>query len=126
MLRGKAFLSSLRNGEIPNRRHGQRSCVLAAKALDKRTLAANNGPPGAHMECGNMTDDREEFIRHLIARYKAGSLEKDYVLQGIAEYDALAATKRMRLYSLLSTIAAAISALASAVAAYFAYLGVHH
>ncbi len=72
-----------------------------------------------------MTDDREEFVRHLIARYKAGSLEKDYVLQGIAEYDALAATKRMRLYSLLSTIAAAVSALASAVAAYFAYLGVH-
>lgn len=73
-----------------------------------------------------MTDDREEFIRHLIARYKTGLLEKDYVLQGIAEYDALAATKRMRLYSLLSTIAAAISAMASAVAAYFAYLGVHH
>lgn len=73
-----------------------------------------------------MSDDREEFVRHLIARYKAGSLEKDYVLQGIAEYDALAATKRMRLYSLLSTIAAAVSALASAVAAYFAYLGVHH
>jgi hypothetical protein len=72
-----------------------------------------------------MTDDREEFVRHLIARYKAGSLEKDYVLQGIAEYDALAATKRMRLYSLLSTIAAAVSALASAVAAYFAYIGVH-
>ena len=72
-----------------------------------------------------MTDDREEFIRHLIARYRAGALEKDYVLQGIAEYDALAATKRMRLYSLLSTIAAAVSALASAVAAYFAYLGVH-
>jgi hypothetical protein len=78
------------------------------------------------MERGNMTDDREEFIRHLIARYKTGLLEKDYVLQGIAEYDALAATKRMRLYSLLSTIAAAISAMASAVAAYFAYLGVHH
>jgi hypothetical protein len=73
-----------------------------------------------------MTHDREEFIRHLIARYKTGLLEKDYVLQGIAEYDALAATKRMRLYSLLSTIAAAISAMASAVAAYFAYLGVHH
>jgi hypothetical protein len=49
-------------------------------------------------------------------------LEKDYVLQGIAEYDALAATKRMRLYSLLSTIAAAIAALAAC----FAYLGVHH
>ena len=73
-----------------------------------------------------MAEDREEFVRHLIARYKSGSLEKDYVLQGIAEFDALAATKRMRLYSLLSTIAAAISALASAVAAYFAYLGVHH
>ena len=73
-----------------------------------------------------MTDDRDEFLRHLIARYKAGELGKDHVLQGIAEFDALAATKHMRLYSLLSTIAAAISALASAVAAYFAYLGAHH
>ena len=73
-----------------------------------------------------MTDDREEFIRHLIARYKAGELGKDHMLQGIADYDALTATKRMRLYALLSTMAAAISALASAVAAYFAYLSVRH
>ena len=73
-----------------------------------------------------MTDDREEFIRHLIARYKAGELGKDHVLQGIADYDALTVTRRMRLYALLSTIAAAVAALASAVAAYFAYLGVHH
>lgn len=73
-----------------------------------------------------LTDDREEFIRHLIARYKAGELGKDHVLQGIADYDALAATKRMQLYSVLSTMAAAISALASAVTAYFVYLGVHH
>ena len=74
----------------------------------------------------DLTDDREEFIRHLIARYKAGELGKDHVLQGISDYDALTVTKRMRLYALLSTIAAAISALASAVAAYFAYLGVRH
>jgi hypothetical protein len=45
---------------------------------------------------------------------------------GIADYYALTATKRMRLYALLSTIAAAISALASALAAYFAYLSVRH
>jgi hypothetical protein len=74
---------------------------------------------------GAMTDDREAFIRHLIARYKAGELGQDHVLQGIADYDALTVTKRMRLYALLATIAAAVSALASAVAAYFAYLGVH-
>jgi hypothetical protein len=73
-----------------------------------------------------LTDDREEFIRRLIARYNAGELGKDHMLQGIAEFDALAATKRVRLYSLLSTIAAAISAMASAAAAYFAYLGVRH
>ena len=73
-----------------------------------------------------MTDDREEFIRRLIARYNAGELGKDHMLQGIAEFDALAATRRVRLYSLLSTIAAAISAMASAAAAYFAYLGVRH
>jgi hypothetical protein len=54
-----------------------------------------------------------------------GALEKNNVLQGIAEFDALAVTKRMRLYSLIAAIAAAIAANASAVAAYFAYLGVH-
>ena len=70
----------------------------------------------------DLTDDREEFIRRLIARYRAGELGKDHMLQGIADYDALTATRRMRLYALLSTIAAAISA----VAAYFAYLGVRH
>ena len=73
-----------------------------------------------------MTDDREEFIRRLIARYNAGELGKDHMLQGIAEFDALAATKRVRLYSLLSAIAAAVSALASAAAAYFTYLGARH
>jgi hypothetical protein len=73
-----------------------------------------------------LTDDREEFIRRLIARYNAGELGKDHMLQGIAEFDALAATKRVRLYSLLSAIAAAVSALASAAAAYFTYLGVRH
>jgi len=73
-----------------------------------------------------LTDDREEFIRRLIARYNAGELGKDHMLQGIAEFDALAATKRVRLYSLLSAIAAAVSALASAAAAYFSYLGVRH
>ena len=74
----------------------------------------------------DLTDDREEFIRRLIARYNAGELGKDHMLQGIAEFDALAATRRVRLYSLLSTIAAAISAMASAAAAYFSYLGVRH
>jgi hypothetical protein len=72
-----------------------------------------------------MTDDREAFIRHLIARYKAGELGQDHVLQGIADYDALSVTRRMRLYALLSTIAAAISALASAAAAYLSYISVH-
>jgi len=72
-----------------------------------------------------MTDDREAFIRHLIARYKAGELGQDHVLQGIADYDALSVTRRMRLYALLSTIAAAVSALASAAAAYLSYISVH-
>jgi hypothetical protein len=72
-----------------------------------------------------LTDDREQFIRRLIARYNAGELGKDHMLQGIAEFDALAATKRLQFYSLVCTIAAAIAALASAAAAYFAYLGVH-
>jgi hypothetical protein len=72
-----------------------------------------------------LSDDREEFIRRLIARYNAGELGKDHMLQGIAEFDALAATKRMQIYALISTIAAAISAAASAAVALFFYLG-HH
>jgi hypothetical protein len=72
-----------------------------------------------------LTDDREEFIRRLIARYNAGELGKDHMLQGIAEFDAMAATRRMQLYSLACTIAAAVAALASAAAAYFAYVGIH-
>jgi hypothetical protein len=72
-----------------------------------------------------LSDDREEFIRRLIARYNAGELGKDHMLQGIAEFDALAATRRLQLYALISAIAAAIAAVASAATAYFAYVG-HH
>ena len=71
-------------------------------------------------------DDRDEFVRHLITRYKRGLADKDHVLQGIAEFDALAVSKRMRLYSVLATFAAAVAAVASAVTAYFSYIGVHH
>jgi hypothetical protein len=78
------------------------------------------------MQARTIVDDRDEFIRHLVSRYKRGMLDKDYVLQGIAEFDALSVTKRMRLYSLLATFAAAVAAVASAMTAYFAYVGVHH
>src|SRR5690242_8840180 len=70
--------------------------------------------------------NRDEFIRHLTMRYQQGLADKDYVLQGIAEFDALTVTKRMRLYSVLATFAAAVAAISSAVTAYFAYVGVHH
>ena len=73
----------------------------------------------------DLSDDREEFIRRLIARYNAGELGKDHMLQGIAEFDALAATRRLQLYALIAAIAAAIAAAASAVTAYFTYVG-HH
>jgi len=80
----------------------------------------------APTEAPSIADDRDEFIRRLATRYKRGLADKDYVLQGIAEFDALAMTKRMRLYSVLATFAAAIAAVASSVTAYFAYLAVHH
>jgi hypothetical protein len=73
----------------------------------------------------DLSDDREEFIRRLIARYNAGELGKDHMLQGIAEFDAFAATRRMQLYAVISAVAAAIAAVASAVTAYYSYLG-HH
>jgi hypothetical protein len=71
-----------------------------------------------------LTDDRDEFLRHLIARYKAGCSEKTMSCK--ASPSSMLWPPQMRLYSVLSTIAAAISAVASAVAAYFAYLGAHH
>lgn len=71
-------------------------------------------------------DDREQYISHLEGQREAGMLAKDEMMRSIIEYDALAATKRMRIYSLISTIAAAVSAVASAIATFFAYVGVHH
>ena len=80
----------------------------------------------APIEAPRIADDRDQFIRHLATRYKRGLADKDYVLQGIAEFDALAVTKRMRLYSVLATFAAAVAAVASAVTAYLAYVSIHH
>jgi len=80
----------------------------------------------APIEAPRIADDRDEFVRHLVTRYKSGLADKNHVLQGIAEFDALAVSKRMRLYSVLATFAAAIAAVASAVTAYFAYIGAHH
>jgi hypothetical protein len=73
-----------------------------------------------------MSDDRQKYAQTLDKRFEGGTLTTLDVMKAKAEFEALVATKRMPLYSLLSTIAAAISAIASAAAAYFAYLGLHH
>jgi hypothetical protein len=73
-----------------------------------------------------MTDDLEKYAQFLDSRYKVGEMNSTDLMKANAEFAALVATKRLSFYGLLSTIAAAISALASAAAAIFAYLGVHH
>jgi hypothetical protein len=68
-----------------------------------------------------MSKSRKRLVALLEDQRKVGMLNEQMILEKLAEYDALEATHRMPLYALLSTIVAALSAMASAAAAYFAY-----
>jgi hypothetical protein len=72
-----------------------------------------------------MTNERNRLDEILESRFNGGTLSQIDRIKILAEYDALAATKRLPFYALLSTIVAAISAIASAAAAYFAYAALH-
>jgi hypothetical protein len=73
-----------------------------------------------------MRGERTEYLAALTKQFEGGSLSQTQLLKAMADYDAAAATKRLPLYALLSTIAAAASAIASAVSVFFAYLGSRH
>jgi hypothetical protein len=73
-----------------------------------------------------LSKDRDILAKMLEDKRKVGMVNEQTVLQTLAEFDALEATKRLPMYALLSTIVAAISAIASAAAAYFAYAALHH
>jgi hypothetical protein len=74
-----------------------------------------------------MTKERDDYKTMLDRMVEGGTLSVIDTGQNarLAEYDALIATKRLPHYALLSTIVAAISAIASAAAAYFAYAVLH-
>ena len=61
----------------------------------------------------------------LDGQFDGGTLTAVEKIKILVEYDAFVATKKLPLYALLSTIVAAISAIASAAAAYFAYATLH-
>jgi|NGEPerStandDraft_6_1074524.scaffolds.fasta_scaffold153000_2 hypothetical protein len=72
-----------------------------------------------------MANDRDRYAEILEKMFGSGTMTSADKMKLIAEYDALTATKRLPIYALLSTIVAAISAIASAAAAYFAYAALH-
>jgi hypothetical protein len=73
-----------------------------------------------------MSDERKKLLNMLNEEFNAGRVDRKDILRQMAEYDALVATRRMPVYALLSTMVAAISAIASATAAYFAYLALQN
>ena len=73
-----------------------------------------------------MTKERDAYKAMLDRSLEVGQLSYLDRPKLLAEYDALIATKRLPVYALLSTIVAAVSAIASAAAAYFAYASLHH
>jgi hypothetical protein len=68
-----------------------------------------------------LSKKRKELEARLEAKRKVGMENEETIFDKLAQYDALEATQRMRVYALISTAIAAISVIASAVAAYFAY-----
>ena len=68
-----------------------------------------------------MAEDR--YLEMLSRMLNAGQVSHLDVAKAVTDYKS---AKRMRLYALISTIAAAVSALASAGATFLAYLSIRH
>lgn len=65
----------------------------------------------------------DEYLEALAQSFRAGMLSQPDMLKAISDHKN---AKRMRFYTLASTLAAAVSAVASAVSAYLSYLSTHH
>jgi hypothetical protein len=72
-----------------------------------------------------LTNERDDYQDRLENMFRSGTSSSIDKTKLLAEYDAAKATSRMPLYALISTTIAAISAIASAAAAYFAYASLH-
>jgi hypothetical protein len=68
---------------------------------------------------------RKLYAAELESERKVGLVSEQVMRKQLVEFDALEATKVMPLYALISTTVAALSAIASAAAAYFAYAALH-
>jgi len=73
------------------------------------------------MEERRMTKERDRLEELLNGQYAGGTLSTKELITTLVQYDAAHATKVMARYTLASTIIAAISAAASASAAYLSY-----
>ncbi len=68
-----------------------------------------------------MSKARNRLAAMLEDQRKSGMVNDQMILEKLAEFDAAEATARLPFYALVSTVMAAISAIASAAAAYFSY-----
>jgi hypothetical protein len=72
-----------------------------------------------------LTKERDELEAMLHNQFRGGTASKGEMITTLVQYDAAYATKVIARYTLASTIIAAVSATASAAAAYFAYAALH-
>jgi hypothetical protein len=72
-----------------------------------------------------VSKERDDYKRMLEQMFEGGTLSAIDRPKLLADYDAAKATSRMPVYAFISTAIAAISAIASAAAAYFSYASLH-
>jgi hypothetical protein len=72
-----------------------------------------------------MTKERDQLEAMLKKQFEGGTANRLDLITTLVQYDAAYATKVMARYALASTIIGAVSAIASASAAYFAYAALH-
>jgi hypothetical protein len=72
-----------------------------------------------------LTKERDEFENWLNNMFRGGTLSVVDRTKLLADYDAAKATSKMPVYAMISTAVAAVSAIASAAAAFFAYASLH-
>jgi hypothetical protein len=68
-----------------------------------------------------LSKERDRLADMLERQLRSGQVGATEILERLAEFDAFEATRRLPIHALISTIFAAVSAIASALAAYFTY-----
>ena len=73
-------------------------------------------------ELANGIGTRQKYVQFLKNQFTHGQLTRMDLMRLVTEYDALAATKPTQPYSIVLTIAGAVSALAAILSAYLSLL----